>query len=232
MSVLTSLIILFLAMLIQAFLQLTPAIFTLFYHSALAKTSEKKADDLSLSFILGVEVFHAIIFLSVFSIISWAISSPHFETEILNWILAGIFGALSVASFFYYFRSRGTELFIPRKIAKNLSTRAKNLKTRSDAWILGFFAGVPELLFTLPLFMICSLTALKFAGLSTPTIIILYILVATVPLFILRALFRGGLNLADIQRLRVKNKSFFRLTITLGYLFLAFLIIANGVNLL
>lgn len=218
-------------MLIQAFLQLTPGIFSLFYHSALAKTSDKKADDLSLSFILGTEIFNTIIFLSIFSVIAYLISFPDFINGIFIWILAGTLGALSVASFLYYFRKSGTALFIPRKIAHSLTLRARNAKTRTDAITLGFFSGVMELFFTIPLFIICSLVSLQnLAIFPSESVLILYIIVATIPLFTLRTFFRGNLNLADIQRLRTKNKSFFRLTITLGYLLLAILAIILGAS--
>jgi len=218
-------------MLIQAFLNLGPGVFSIFYHSALAKHSAKKADDLSLYYILGVETFIALLFLATFSFIAFAFINQDFMNGLFIWIMAGIFLALSVVSFTLYFRKgRGTALFIPQKIKKGLKSRAESVKTRSDAFVLGLAAETAELPFTLPLFIIVSFVALKISLFPSFFALIFYILVATVPFFTLRAFFRGGLNLAEIQRLRVKNKPFFRLTITIAYLFLAFLIISLGVK--
>lgn len=216
-------------MLIQAFLQLTPGIFSIFYHSALAKHSDKKADDLSLYFILGVEFFFATIFMALFLPVSFLFTFQDFMSELFPWLMSGILGALSVASFFYYFRNKETTLFISRRVAKNLTLRAEKVKNRSDAFLLGFFSGVPELLFTLPLIIISLVQGLESIALPTFPIIILYIISATLPLFLIRAFYRGGLNLADIEKLRVKNQPFFRLTITLSFLFLMILVIISGI---
>lgn len=230
MSVFISFAILFLSMLIQAFLQVTPGIFSIFYHSALAKNSRKKADDLSLYYILGVEIFSTIIFITVFSFMSFVFTFQDFINGIFPWLMAGVFSALSVVSFFFYFRKgSGTTLFISRRIAKGIATRTKKLKNRSDALVLGIISSILDLIFTLPLYIIVSIETIKISSFPNFLVIILYIIVSTIPLFTLRTFFRGGLNLADIQRLRIKNKSFFRIIITVGFLLLAFSTIGLGV---
>lgn len=228
MSIFTSVSILFLAMLIQAFLQLTPGLFSIFYHSALAKTTRKKADDLALYYILGVEVSLAIIFIAIFFLMALIFTNQSFITGIFPWLMAGIFGAESVAVFFYYFRKKSTALFLPRKAANSLALRAKNLKNRSDAFVLGFIAALPELIFTIPLFMIVSFEMLKISDFPSYFIVFLYILFAISPLFLIRTFFRGDLNLADIQKLRTKNQPFYRLILTIGFLLLALLMINSG----
>jgi small-conductance mechanosensitive channel len=91
MSFFISVGIIFLAMLIQSLMQLMPGIFAIFYHSALGKTSRQKADDLSLSFILGVELFTALFFVVAYAIISLCATEPPFYEDTLPWIFIAIF---------------------------------------------------------------------------------------------------------------------------------------------
>ena len=69
MSIFIPVAILIVATLIQAFMQLTPGVFALFYHYALGKNSSTKADDLSLHFILGVITFIVITWLLIYALI-------------------------------------------------------------------------------------------------------------------------------------------------------------------
>lgn len=218
-------------MLIQAFLQLTPGTFALFYHYALGKKSAKIADDFGLSFILGVEVFTATVLLLVYSLTFFIFcNQPGFCNHIFLWIMTGVFIAEALAFFFFYYRKgRTTALFIPRRIAKNIILRAEKTKSRSDAFILGFVSGSPELLFTLPLYIISVVELMLVPTLPRILTIIFYIIVLTIPLFSIRSLYRTGHNLAEIQRSRARAKSFVRLFISICFLLLAFATIIIGV---
>lgn len=231
MSILIPILVLITSMLIQAFLQLSPGVFSLFYHYSLGKKSKQKTDDLSLSFILGVETCLAIVFLSIFIIISFAPFSEEFISDIFPWIMVGIFLAESVATLlFYYRRGKYTELFLPRKLAGGLLTHAQNVRTRSDAFMLGAISSIPELIFTAPLLVYCiSVSSYRECAVAPAIIIILYVLSATIPLFVVRTFYKSGFNLAEIERLRVKTKSFFRLSIVVGFLILAIIAINNGI---
>ncbi|MBR0480142.1 hypothetical protein IJJ49_02705 [Candidatus Saccharibacteria bacterium] len=229
MSVLTSLSFLILVVLIQSFLQLPSGVFTLFYHYALGKNSKKRAADLSLFYIAGVETISVALFLaSYFLVYILFLNQPNFESSFLAWIFAGIFLIFSIISAFLYFRkSAATTLFIPRSFARAFNENAKNVKTRSDAFALGAFAASSELLFSLPLLLVASIELMRFDSSLFPREILafLLILLPLLPLFFLRTLFRTGHNLAEIERLRVHNKNFFRLILSLSYLALAVLII-------
>lgn len=231
MSVITPLIIVVIAALIQAFLQLTPGTFSLFYHYALGKNSTKVADDFSLSFILGVEVFLTTIWLIIYSLIFFIFcNQPSFCSEVFLWITAGIFVAEAFAFFFFYFRKgrSSSALFIPRQIARNINARAEKIKTRSDAFTLGFATGSLELIFTLPLYIISIVELMRISAFPRIIAIIFYIIIATLPLFSIRNLYRTGHNLAEITRSRIRAKTFLRLSISLGFLLLAFIIITSG----
>ena len=227
MSVLLSVIILVLIVFILDSLQLVPGIFSIFYHSALGKNTRNKTDDLSLGFIFGTEIFVAIFFATMYSVFSFIFLNGGSCNQILLFILAGILFAEGLAFLlFYYRRGKGTALFIPRSIAKNISN--KTIKTRSDAILLGLFAGVPELLFTLPLYIVATIALLNVPNFSACLVIISYILLTTIPLFIIRTAYRAGRNLAEIERFRIKIKPFIRILIPLAYFAIASIIIQIG----
>lgn len=229
MSFFVSVGIIILAMLIMIFLQLSPGVFTLFYHYALGKYSRKRVSDLGIFFILGVETTSACVFLSSFYI-SYLLffHDIHPESGLFAWIAVGILVVLAAASFFFYYRrGSGTQLFIPRRAAHSIDSAARSVKTRSDAFILGAFSNIHELVFALPLYIITSVEIMEMrAEFITGNILtILYILTPTLSLFTIRWLYHSGHNLADIERSRVKNKSFTRFILAFSYLTIAILII-------
>ena len=215
-------------MVIQGFLQLSPGLFAIFYHHALGKTTAKKADDRALSFILGVEICVAIVFLVVYISSSIFLSDQSFPRDIYLWVLSGIFLVEAVATFFLYFRKKSTSLFIPRHVAASLIHRAESAKSRSDTIVLGIVTCIFELIFTLPLYFAASFAISNISTRSGFIFIIAYIIIATIPLFTIRSLYKTGRNLAEIQRSRVKKKLFFRLTISISFLILAVLTFAAG----
>lgn len=234
MSAFLSVIIILVAMVIQAFLELTPGVFAVFYHHALGKTNTKKADDASLSFILGTEIFTAIVFLIIYIIISFIAADKITDNNVYIAIIAGIFITEAVIAFFFYFKrnskkkEQSTKLFLPRIIAKNLIIHAEKAKNRSDTIILGIITSALELFFTLPLYIIISTEILDLNPRYGFVYIIAYIIIATLPLFAIRTAFRTDHNLAEIQRFRVRKKFTIRLILSISYLFIATLIIMKG----
>ena len=229
MSIFTSLGIVILAMLIVASLQLTPGVFALFYHYALGKFSKRKASDLTLFFIIGAEIVNAFIFISIYFLLGFfTLGDLGFNNNIFTYTLVGILVALAIVSFFcYYRRGAGTQLFISRRYAKGMDHLAKSTRSRTDAMLLGALAGSYELIFTLPLFIIVATIALEFNISRQPAnlIAIAFVIAPLLPLFIIRWQYQSGYNLADILRLRTKNKTFIRSLLTLSFFLIATLII-------
>lgn len=222
-------------MLIQGFLQVSTATFAIFYHHALAKTSDQKADDRSLSFVLGVEIAIAIFFLATYFIITFFMPEKYFENPVFLWIMSGIFLAIGIFMFFFYFRPgkklrKTTELYIPRRLAKFLLVRAEHSKSRFSTILLGFITTIIELPFILPLLIVSSVGILSLSPRFGFVFIIAYIIIATLPLFTIRTFYCTGHNLAEIQRARVKQKLFFRFVLTLSYLLLAIITFIPGVT--
>ena len=229
MSDFISVIILVLAMLISASMQLVPSTFSIFYHYALGKTSFKKADDRSLSFITGVELFIGLTWFLVYIILLLLCC----QTDILYhgllfWAISGILVAESILILFFYF-GHGTTLFISRRTATALSTSSRKAKSRQDGIVLGFCSGLPELIFTLPLYIISAIILLSTSTIPRAPIVILYIIFSVLPLFVTQIYFRTGHNLAGLLRLRLHLKPYLRIIISLAYFLLAIATLNLGV---
>lgn len=231
MNVFASIGIVILAMIIMASLQLVPGIFILFFHYATGKYSFKKASSLSLFFILGAEIISALLFISSF-LISYILflNDLNPRNNILTWIFIGIFIALSIICFFLYYRSphaKNTELFLPRKYAKTLNSRARSAKTPSDAFALGALSNTYELFLTLPLYIITATEIMYMHKeyFADDIMTVLYILISIIPLLCIYHSFRTGHNLATIQRTRIKDKTFYRFILSICFLAIAILII-------
>lgn len=218
-------------MVIQSFLQLSPGVFSIFYHENLAKTSSKKADDRAFSFILGVEICVAIVFLTIYIITNFVITKNSFPDALFFYILSGILALEAILTFFFYFRpskkaqksSGSTKLFLPRYLAASLVERAGSAKNRSDGVLLGIISTALELFFTLPLYIMASISIFYISPNTGFVFIIAYIIIATVPLFAIRTFYHADHNLAEIQRARVKRK--FAVKIVIAGCFLALAII-------
>ncbi len=210
-------------------MKLVPGVFALFYHYASGKYSAKKVSNLSIFFILGVETLPVFIFTILnFIILIFFFTNLSLINGILLWGIIGLLISLGLAFFLFYFRrGSGTELFISRHLASNFEEKAKLVKKPSDAYLLGLISGIPELIFTLPLYFIVFTAITKNFIVVTPCsiILMLFVLLIISPLFFLYTYFRTGNNLANFIKLRTKNKTFFRYFISILYFLLAILII-------
>lgn len=233
MSVFASAGILILSMLIMAILQLTPCVFLLFSHYSYGKYSHKNASNASLFFILGTESFTALVFLSVYFILSSLYAVPLALTnDLLVWIISGTMIAIAIIFPFCYFRKgRGTRLFISRHLAKELDHKAKVTKSRSDAFMLGFTANLPELVFSIPVYVIATIEIMKIgnAPLIRAILSLCFILIKTSPLIAIHIAMDSGQNLATIQKTRVKNIRFIKYFTSIVYLLIGVLVIVFGV---
>ena len=233
MSVLTSLGILILAVFACGFLQLVPGIFLSFYHYASAKNSRDAALNLSSFFIVGrALIAMLILFLTYFAFYHFLIDNPTFNIEILYWVLAGILALLGVFIFFFYYRrsKNTTELFISRKFARSILEKTRKAKKPSDIFVLGMAAGIPEIIFVLPVYAVLILEIINFPSANVlyhPLLFFTFILLSMTSTLAIRGQFyRGHKNLADIERARVKNKLYYRIMLSVSYILLAAFIIS------
>ena len=225
MNVLTGVGILLLSMLIVAFLQLCPSILMIFLHYCHAKYSKLRTSDLTLFYIFGVEVFVALVFVLLYYIATIGLSFlPNDASSTVFYILSAILLIIGICFPFLYFRrGDGTRLFISRKIADNFTSSIKKTKRRSDAFMLGFSAGMPELILTVPLYLLCTMVIVDLgeAPITRAAMILLFVIVTILPLFVIRFLFSRHFNLANIQMFRERNKKFFGFLIGILYILVA-----------
>lgn len=225
MNVLTGVGILLLSMLIIGFLQLRPSVLMIFLHYTSAKYSKMRTSDLALFYIFGAEVFVALGFISLYYVTTTImLFLPNVVATTIYYVLLVALLLIGVCFPFLYFRKgAGTQLFISRKVAASLTERAKKTKTRSDAFMLGFAAGVPEAIFTLPVFLLSTILIADSIENATARagVIILFVMAAVLPLFVVRTLMAHHLNLANIQMFREKNKAFYSVMICVIYILLA-----------
>ena len=133
-----------------------------------------------------------------------------------------------VILFYYYRRGHGSKLFISRNTAKALTLRAENTKTRLDAFVLGFVSNDLEIIFTIPLYITLATGTMQLINFPRYPLVITYIILAVLPIFVVRTLYRLGHNLAQIERFRTRNKTFFRVVISLCYIIIATILIFIG----
>lgn len=231
MSVLTSLGILILALFACGFLRLVPSIFAIFYHYASAKNSRDNTLKLSSFFIVGrMMMTMVILFVIYFALYHFLLDNPLLDINIFYWVIAGILALLSIFLFcFYYRRGKGTQLFIGRKIAASVTKKAREAKKPSDIFVLGMTAGIFELIFVLPIYVVVILEIINFESdniLYQPLLYFVFVIFSMSSTFAVRGQFyRKHKNLAELHRTQVKSRTFYRIMLSASFLLLAAFIV-------
>lgn len=221
--------------LVAASLQLPLGALLLLYHASIGKNVRKKTKVLASSFISGVTLMNFLLLgtaIFLISVLTPAGKLPEIGYSIVLCVLLmlGI-----IAWFFYYKRKGSTELWLPRHLARFIDSRAKATESDSEAFSLGLLVPLAEICFTLPLLVLCADAILN---LSTPFQalgLVIFTVFSIIPLLALRFSIRKGHNVAEVQRWRIKNKTFFRIFTGAGFLVLAafvlaFIILRGGFN--
>jgi len=212
-----------LAMLILLMLQLSPSLFMVSYHYNCGRMSQKSANRFGVYYIFGTMLATSFLLVATFFLTC--------DSDLMRWILAGIVFAVGIVFGLFYFRKgRGTRLFLAQKISDSLTKNAQNIKKPSDALMLGAMAKIPELIFSLPLYIVLALCIGSFDDAVLRTSLGIIVIVSSIlPMLVILGFFKSGRNLADIQRMRVKNKQFIRLFVVGCYLIIASLLIASEI---
>jgi hypothetical protein len=220
MNFLTSLGICILATLILAFLQVKTGIFAMLYHFASGKKGKRYADALTFYYVVGILGITA-------PLASAFLSVP--DTGLVRTILSGVCFALAFLVLVFYYRyKKGSQLYLSRKTVAVLNAGAKRAHA-SDAFMLGVASGLIEFVFTIPLYMVICVEVGSFERLDLQiALITLAVLAGVVPVFLYHAFFFRGLNLADIGKIREKNKNFYRYLMFVCYILIGFALINFG----
>lgn len=198
---------LFLAAVLHASFQLGVSLLTLLSgHSIGAKRSHAHLLKLSFAYIGGV-IFLTTLVLSAAGFFASLVSSPR-EPVILWVVVASLNVGIGFAVTFFYYRRKGTELWLPRSMARYLTDRAKKTKHTAEAFTLGMGSVASELLFILGPIGAAALLMVRFSPVEQLTGLLGYILIASLPLIVIVVLVGSGHKISTIQRWREDNKRF------------------------
>ena len=223
--------ILLLAAMVHASLQCDVGSLLLLYHASLGKHIRKKTKSLVSSYILGAAL---LIFLSISAAAFFILTFTGGTFSVISLtVLAAILFALSIIICFFYYRSKSsTELWLPKKVSRHISSRAKLTNNKIEAFNLGMLTAFAETPFSLILTVLAGNAVLELPTYLQPIGVVVYSFVAILPLFILRFSIRRGSTVVDIQKWRLKNKTFLKYIsgisfLTLGLFLLAFKILGE-----
>ncbi len=109
---------------------------------------------------------------------------------------------------FYFRRTSGTQLWLPRPMAKYLAERTKKTKNNAEAFTLGIASALGELPFLIAPLSLAALILVQKTPYTQASGLILYVIIATLPLFIINTMINLGRPVSSIQRWREQYKYF------------------------
>ena len=215
----------FLAAVIHATLQLELGALLLLYHASLGKHVRKKTRNLVDSYIAGIGMLVFLALGATCFILGQVFGTELYAEEIL--IVVGMLVALAIAAWaFYYRRGKSTELWLPRTVARFIDKRAKETNSNTEAFSLGVLTSLAEMPWTMVLFVVAANSIIVLPSAYQLLAVAMYTIIAIIPPIVLRIAIRKGQTVVDIQRWRVKHKSFMRVMTGVGFLVLGFFIFA------
>lgn len=221
MEVYVSLSIIILGGLVTASLQLPLGTLLLLYHASLGKNIRKKTKTLASSFISGVTLMNFLLLGTALFLIA-SLTSTGVLPDLGHVIIFGLLVTLGIIAWSFYYKRKGsTELWLPRRLAKFIDSRAKLTNDPSEAFSLGLLVPLSEILFALPLLVLAGDAILRLDLLFQAVGLVIFTIFGTVPMLALRLSIRKGHNVAEVQRWRLKNKNFFRFFTGAGFIVLA-----------
>ena len=225
MEGLVDVLVVMLAGITNASLQLGTGTLLLLYNESLGRKVRKKTRSVTRGFILGSFLFSVLLISTTMLLILLINSHPLVVNGLI--LLSSLAIAMSVIVIgLYWRRGKNTMLWIPDFMAKYFRKRASKVDTPAEGIALGMTTVLSELPFSAVLILIAANSLL-----NLPQAVILlalagYALITVVPLIIMKMLIKNGTTLAEIQRWRVKNKTFLRIFAGICYVALAVFIIA------
>jgi hypothetical protein len=143
---------------------------------------------------------------------------------------AGLLIGLGVAVWvFYYRRTPGTSLWIPRGMARYLSGRTKSTKSSAEAFSLGLSSVAAELIFIFAPMAVSALAMIQLEPLWQIAAVIIYTSISLLSLLIVNGLIGSGHKLSGIQKWRESNKRFLQFAAGSGLLVLGFYLYVDKV---
>ena len=213
MSTLDTFAIIALSALIHASLQLSVSMMTVMSGHALGKrTAHTRVMGMIAGFILGVMTMVAL-GVSFLALLTSNLAPDGWPT--LAWAgVSGLLVGVGIAVWLVYYRRRtpGTILWVPRGLARYLSARARAAKLAPEAYGLGLTSVVAEFIFGLGPMLVAALLLVSLEPPLQLAGLIMYTLIASLPLHVIAVMVGGGRSLARVQRWREQHKRFIQFT--------------------
>lgn len=215
------LIIVAFAALIHASFQLSVSMLTLLSaHAIGAKRRQRTLLGLTHGFTWGALTMTVLLLAS-----TAYIASTIWESHIpaVTWsIICSALGGLGIAVWTCYYRSSpGTSLWLPRPMARFLSSRAKATDNTPEAFSLGLVSVLAELLFVIGPILAAACTIVRLSAGWQMVALGIYAVIATSTLIFVNALIGSGHKLSRIQAWRERNKRFLQFVAGAGLIILA-----------
>lgn len=229
MSIFTSLALIALAAAVHASFQLSVSVMTMLSGHALGKRERhQKLIRLTNSFLLGASVM-TLLLLSTLSLLLSKLFPT--STPQLVWAAAcGLLVGVGVAVWVFYYRpGKNPVLWIPRSLARYLSTRTQKTQLSGEAFGLGLSSVLAEIIFMAAPLLVASLLLIRLPGIWQIVGLFGYCMIAILTLAIVTALIGSGHRLSAIQHWREANKRFLQFAGGAGLLVLGFYLYVSQV---
>ncbi len=214
-----------LAALVHASLQVQLGTLLLLYHASLGKHVRKKTKTLVSSYIAGIGTLVFLGIAAICFLFDRYFGKALYPEEVI--IVVSMLVAIAIIVWvFYYKRGKSTELWLPRSVAGYIDKRAKETNSNTEAFSLGVLTSLAEMPFTLVLLVVAANSILKLPTYWQIISVVIYTIIAILPPIILRLAVRRGESIANIQRWRVRHKSFMRVISGIGFIVLALFLFA------
>ena len=215
-----ALIVIAAAGILHATFQLSVSVLTLLSGHTFGRTASKnKLLKLSSTYLLGSAVM-TLLLVSFATLVAHNIFGVQAEPTVWA-IVSGLVVGVGLSVWLFYFRrSSGTILWIPRQIAEYLHDRTKHTNSGVEAFALGTMTMIGELLFTAAPLTVASLTLIglnpswQLFGLGV------YVVTSLLPLVAMWMLIGGGHKVSELQDWREKNKYFMQFVAGSGLIIL------------
>lgn len=229
MDTFTAFLIIIYAGIMHATFQLSVSVLTLLSSHTIGKTrSRRKLFNLTTSFVIGASIA-SLLLISFATLIAFDLFGT--DADPFVWaVVAGLVGGVGISVWiFYYRRSKGTSLWIPRPVSDYLRGRTKDTSNSVEAFALGVMGILGEILFTIAPIAVAALTLSKLAPNLQIAGLFTYVIVTVLPLIIMWMLVGSGHKISKLQMWREKNKNFLQFTAGFGLLALGVYVYINEV---
>lgn len=211
MTLASPLLVIAFAGLLHASFQLGVSLLTLLSgHGLGLGRSRQRLRELNVAYVSGAAIMTILLFAGVAYLAMLTIGSGH---QVMWLILSVLNVAIGLAvMIFYYRRSKGTGLWIPRSMAEYLTQRTKKTKNAAEAFTLGAGSVLAEVPFLVgPLGLAVLYTVSQTSPNSQLASLLIYSTISLAPLVAILVLVQAGSKISSIQRWREENKLFLQL---------------------